>query len=595
MVDDSRAALGSAKRRAVLAGLALDANRPVSLRRLAEMAWAGPPPPSAVPNLRTHVAALRQFMGDRVVAHPGGYELRLGADELDTTEFLRLVGVGRAAVAAGDNHAAVSPLTAALALWRGAAGDGLPRGTTLDAHWTGLDELRVHVVEDLTEARLAEGEDEDLVGGLRRHLAANPLRERAWGQLMRALYRGGHAPAALATYREARDVLTEQLGIEPGAELARLHQAMLARAPELARGAPAGRRAGAVRSRRAVPRELPANPTTFVGRADELDRVVDAARTAHPAAVVVTGGPGAGKTALAVRAAHLLEADFPDGQIYIDAGYREEKPDGLIARALRALGVPADDVPARFDEKAGAFRSLVADRRLLTVVDGVTEAAQVRQLLPATAGPALIVVSQRGLGSLEGARRVVLGPLSTAEAGALVTAAGRIGVDPSVPHELARACGGSPLALRIAAARLAERPALSIGAVVAILGDQRQRLDWLVYEDLSVRDRLATAYATLRHDHQAARAFAVLGESERPTPTPAHRLAARLSMPTMHAVRALDTLVDGHLAVLCGPSAYVLPDLVHDYARELSALGPSSRQPRLVSTAPTPTRRERVA
>jgi len=599
-VDGRPAALGPAKRRAVLAGLALDANRPVSLDRLAAMAWSGSPPPSAVANLRTHMAALRQFVAGRIVAHPGGYELGLAAEELDTAEFLRLAGEGRAAVAAGDNAAALPLLTSALALWRGSAGDGLPRGTTLDAHWIGLDELRLHVVEDLVEARLDAGEDNRLLGDLRQHLAANPLRVRAWGQLMFALYRGGHASAAFAAYREARSVLHEQLGIEPGAELARLHRAMLNRAPELMHTASDGRSSGHHQVRddpHPAPRELPANVPTFVGRTREIGLVVHAVRSAPAATAVITGGPGAGKSALAVRAAHLLEPEFPDGQLYIDAGYRAVAPGVLLARALRALSVPAHEVPEGFDEKAGRFRSLVAGRRVLVVVDGVSEAAQVRPLLPAAAGPALIVASRRGLGSLD-VERVALGPLSTDDASALVAGfagAGRLEVDRTVARELTRACAGSPLALRIAAARLAERPALSMAAVIAILGDPRQRLDWLVYEDLSVRGRLATAYAALRGDDLAARAFELLGDADRPVPTPARWVGSRLEVPTVRAVRALDTLVDAHLAVLGGPSAYDVPDLVLDYAREVAAHARAGRPPRLVPAAPAPVDHERVA
>ena len=595
-VDGRPAALGPAKRRAVLAGLALAANRPVSLHHLAAMAWSGSPPPSAVANLRTHVAALRQFVGGRIVAHPGGYELKLATEELDTAEFLRLAGEGRAAAAAGDNHAALSPLASALALWRGGAGDGLPPSTTLDSHWVGFDELRLHVVEDLAGARLATGEDDELVVGLRQHLAANPMRERAWGQLMLALYRGGHAPAALAAYREARSVLDEQLGIEPGAELAQLHRAMLDRAPELLHSASGGRSTG--HPRVPIPRELPASVPTFVGRSREINLVVGAVRTALSAAVVITGGPGVGKSALAVRAAHLLEPEFPEGQLYIDAGYRAAAPGVLVARALRALGVPADDVPEGLDEKAGRFRSLVAGRRLLVVVDGVSQAAQVRPLLPAAAGPALIVASQRGLGGLDGVQRVALGPLSTDDARALVAGfagAGQLGVWHTAVRELTRACAGSPLALRIAASRLADRPALSMAAVIAILGDQRQRLDWLVYEDLSVRERLATAYAALRFDDLAARAFELLGEADRPSPTPASWVAARLEVPTVRAVGALDVLVDAHLAVLGGPSAYDVPDLVRDYAREVAASSCAGSPPRLVPAAPAPVDHERVA
>lgn len=212
-VDGRIVTLGAAKRRAVLAGLALEANRPVSLSRLGHMAWAGLSPASAVANLRSHIAVLRRAVGDRIVARPGAYELRLAADELDVTEFLRLLGEGRSGLAADDPATAISQLTAALALWRGAAGGGLPRGTALDSTWASLDEQRLQVFEELAQARLTAGEHAELLAGLRQHVAAHPLRERAWAQLMLALYRSGDDSAALSAYREARITLDEQLGI----------------------------------------------------------------------------------------------------------------------------------------------------------------------------------------------------------------------------------------------------------------------------------------------------------------------------------------------------------------------------------------------
>ncbi|MGC4747615.1 AfsR/SARP family transcriptional regulator [Micromonospora sp. DT201] len=232
-VDDQLVTVGAAKRRAVLAGLALEANRPVSLDRLSQMVWAGSTPASAVANLRSHVAGLRRAVGDRIVAHPGGYELRLAAGELDVVEFLRLAGDARAG---RDNVAPVTVigrLTDALAQWRGPAGGGVPRSTSLDNRWATLDEQRLQIFEELAEVRLTVGEHADLLADLREHLAAHPLRERAWGQLMLALFRCGDTPAALSAYRAARDSLYDQLGIEPGSELAALHRAMLDRSPEL--------------------------------------------------------------------------------------------------------------------------------------------------------------------------------------------------------------------------------------------------------------------------------------------------------------------------------------------------------------------------
>lgn len=581
--DDQPVALGSAKRRALLAGLALEANRWVSLNRLAEMAWAGPPPRSVVANLRNHAAALRRVLGHRMVSRAAAYELQLTPDELDVTAFQQVAAAGRTALAAGDIDTAVCRLTDALRYWRGPAGDGLPRGTVLDVPLASLDEERLHVVEDLTDARLAGGEHGELLGGLRQHLDRYPLRERAWGQMMLAFYRSGDTAASLNAYRDARAVLTDQLGMEPGPELAALHRAVLERAPELS--APRVEltiREAAAEARPTAPRELPADPVSFVGRTREVAAVVAAVRDATapvPAAVVVCGAGGSGRSALAVRAAHLLAADFPDGQVHIDLGDSPTTgPAEVLARVLRALGVPDGELPELTDERTGWYRSLVADRRVLVVVDGVTGPAQVRPLVPAGPGPALIAVSRRRLTSLDGVRQVPVGRLPAADAHALLSAlvgAERLAGDPAGTAELVRICNGSPLALRIVGARLAGRPGQPIGVLVEQLADRRHRLDSLVYGDLSMRASLATGYELVRADDEvAARTFRLLGELPETSAAP-HETAVRLGVSRQRAWRALEELVDAHLVDTVGSGRYRLPELAREYAEEMA--GPLSR------------------
>ncbi|HEX5204490.1 MAG TPA: AfsR/SARP family transcriptional regulator [Actinoplanes sp.] len=231
--DGAGVSLGPAKRRALLAALALERNRPVGLERLTALLWPGPPPASAVVNIRSHVVMLRRVLASRIVSHRHGYQLILNADELDLTEFETLAESGRRAVRAGDPARAESDLAASLRLWRGPAGDGVAPGTELEQRLQGLDEHRLHVVEDLVEVRLILGHAGDLVPLLREHLAGHPLRERAWAQLMLAHYRAGDPRAALAAYREAHEILRRQLGAGPGAELIALHRAMLERSPRL--------------------------------------------------------------------------------------------------------------------------------------------------------------------------------------------------------------------------------------------------------------------------------------------------------------------------------------------------------------------------
>ncbi|MFD2767081.1 AfsR/SARP family transcriptional regulator [Micromonospora eburnea] len=574
---------GGAKRRAVLAGLALEANRPVSLTRLAGMVWSDVPPASAVANLRSHVAALRRTVGPRLIARPQAYELQLTAHELDVTEFQRLAGEGRAMLATHDPVGAIGRLGSALAQWRGACGDGLPRGTALDNRWASLDEQRLQVFEELAEARLAAGQHAQMLAELRGHVAAHPLRERAWAQLMLVLYRCGDVPAALAVYQDARAVFSEQLGIEPGGELTGLHRAVLDRAPELSWTTPAGPAVVPAAPAEvgpsvgwAVPRELPADLVTFVARPRETADVVAALRGPAPAAVVVTGAAGSGKTALAVRAAHQVAADFPDGQVFVDLDHRTAvTPGEVLARVLRALGVPAAEVPENADERAGWFRSMVAGRRLLVVVDGVTRAAQVRALLPAGTGPALIAVASRRLGSLDGVRRVTLRPLGVAQArDLLATIVGRqrLTADGAAMAELVGLCAGSVLALRVAGARLARWPAMPVAALVAQLGDDRHRLDLLADEDLSVRASLASTVAAVRAEDELAGPILALLGAHPDTPDLVDRAATQLGVSTQRIRRALDSLVDAHLLAPDGSAGHRLPALVREYLAELAAV-----------------------
>ncbi|MFC0003011.1 AfsR/SARP family transcriptional regulator [Micromonospora siamensis] len=611
---------GAAKRKAILAGLALEANRSLSLNQIAEMTWAEDRPASAVANIRSHAAALRRIVGDRLVARTNAYELRLAPHELDVAEFQRLAAEGLSGRTTGDPGQVLERLTAALACWRGPAGDDLPRGTALDNRWASLDEQRLHVFEQLTDARLSVGQHGQLLPELRRHLAAHPLRERAWAQLMLALYRCGDVTGALSAYRDAHDVLSEQLGLDPGEELATLHRAMLDREPELHYEAPnapvgttrtsavpvgttdpqavsagtpdaaatgdptepgpvgsAGPQAARVDAALSVgplvPRELPADLAGFVGRTREVAAVVAAVTAAAPAAVVVAGAVGSGKSALVVRAAHAVADEFPDGQVFVDLAQRPGiTPHAMLGRVLRALGVPPADLPEHLDERAGRLRSLLAARRVLIVVDGVTHHAQVRPLIPAGPGSALIVAGQRRLHSLDGVRRVVVGPLGAADAHRLLAGfAGpeRLAADPADTAGLIRVCAGSPLALRIVGSRLAGCPGLTLRDLTGQLVDSRRRLDWLAHGDLSVRDRLAAGYAAVcAGDDVAGRLLEVLGSSTQAAALP-ERAAAQLGVSTHRLRLALENLVDAHLVVRDESDRYRLPALIREFAAEL--------------------------
>jgi DNA-binding SARP family transcriptional activator len=555
-----------------MAALLLEPNQPVPLARLIEAIWPVPPR-SAVANLRTHVSALRRLVGSRLTAGKHAYALRVEDAGLDASEFARLARTGREALAGGDPGKAVVRLGRALALWRGAAGDGLPRGTSLDARLGTLDERRLGVFEDHVEARLHTREFAEITTDLRRHLTAWPVRERSWELLMHTLYRSGDAPGALAAYAEARTTLTRELGIEPGPRLRRLQRSMLNRERWLDRD-PVPRepaRLAGPDPARPVPRQLPP-AGALAGRDDERATLVAALRS-HPEVVVVGGPAGVGKSALAVAAGHAVAAEFPDGQVAVGLTGGGPAPGGpvtVLAAVHRALsgGRPAP-LPRTTGELAADCRSLLAGRQVLVVLDGAAGAGQVRPLLAGDGSATLLVTSRHRRLALAGARHVEIGPLAGEAAVELLSGyAGRVraGNEPEAVRELARECAGLPLALRIAGEWLARRPDLP----ARILADHlaRRPLDGLRYGDLSVRAALAADLRAVdAEDPLAARAFPLLGPEEAVTPD---GLAAELDEDPSRVFFALERLVDRWLAESPEPGVYRAAGLARAYATELA-------------------------
>jgi DNA-binding SARP family transcriptional activator len=590
--DGTKLPLGPAKRRALLAALALDANRPVSLDRLTGSLWAGRAPDSAVANLRTHVAELRRHLGDRLVARPRAYLLRLEDGELDADRFTALAERGRTALHAGDPATALSCLAAALGIWRGQAGQDLPADSPLHGRFAVLDHGRLAVFEDYVQARMALDPHADVVPDLRRHLGLAPLRERAWAQLMLALYRAGDVAAALAAYAEARTVLREDLGIEPGPELGSLQRAILDRAPALSAPASRAGPAAPAYAPARVPRQLPPEQPTFVGREDEVAALESALRAAArgdgPPVIGVSGSGGVGKSAVALCAAHRAADAFPDGQAWIDLRGSQRRLSQLSAgealgRVLRALGVPAGEVLPTTDERAAQYRALVAGRRLLVVADNALDAAHVRPLIVPGGGSALLVTSRRGLATVDGAVSIRVGPMADASALTLLgllAGPGRVAAERREAHRLIRWCAGLPLTLRIVGARLASRPDRPLASLADKLADGPTVLDELTYEDLSMRTCLDAGYQPLTTgDEVGARAFRLLGTLPAGEVSPVS-VARWLAVPVPAAERILERLVDAQLLEYLRPGRYRMPDLVHRYAAELGTVDdpPGARQ-----------------
>jgi DNA-binding SARP family transcriptional activator len=571
--------------RGLLAILALHANRVVASHELQASMWGPVPPATARRSLQWQVWRLRRLLGpqaDRLVYRAPGYLLRVQPGELDLARFQQLADQGRERLAAGDAERAGRLLGAALRLWRGQALEDV-QVAALAEQRARLDQRRLAVLEDRVQADLDGGRHNGLVPELEGLVADQPLRERLWELLMVALYRSGRQADALAAFRALRQRLVEQQGVEPSPPLQELHRRILAADPALLLPAEAP---GSVQAAAPtpVPRQLPPDVAGFTGREPELaqlDQVLAAAGQDGPVVIgAIAGTGGIGKSALAVHAAHRLAGRFPDGQLYVDlhgatAGLEPLAPLEVLGRFLRALGMAPAAVPTELEEASGTFRSRVAGRRLLVVLDNAADAAQVAPLVPASPGCGVLVTSRQALASLDGATHLHLGILPAEEATRLLgRLAGqeRVAAEPEAAAEVARGCGYLPLALRIAGARLAARPGWPVAALAERLADAQRRLDELEVAEAGVRASFAVSHRQLGAgddalDRAAAVAFGLLGLLDGPelgVPV----VARLLDRPEEAAERVLERLVDAQLLETPSPGRYRLHDLLRLYARE---------------------------
>ncbi|WP_217211869.1 AfsR/SARP family transcriptional regulator [Streptomyces sp. AC550_RSS872] len=568
------------KQRTVVATLLAARSRAVPVADLVNEIWGAHLPTSAIPNLRTYVMRLRRGdpeLAGRLTTAPAGYLLRVEPDELDVRIFEDATEAGRRAMAQGDARTAARAFDHALAQWRGGALQDVPLGRALNEFAQAMEEQFARAVEDHATAALALGEHREVVDRLRPFVERHPLRERAYARLMLAFYRCGDVHGAIRVFHRARDVLREELGIDPGSELCDLLQSVLGRAPELDASQPGPR--GAVS--RPVPRQLPPSPALFVGRAAELGRATAALHTGPgPAVVAIHGTGGLGKSALALRAAHAIADRFPDGQLYADLqGARPGLPPlpshEALNRFLRALGVDRHRLPQAEAEAAALLQSLLADRRVLVLLDNASDASQVRPLLPAGRGCATLITSRTVLGTLD-AQQVGLGELGHGDVvRALARQAGeaRVAREPEAVGAVARACAGNALAVRIVGARLAERPDLPI----ARLGERLRRLAEWRAGDLDLRACFEASYETL--PATAATALRLLA-ARGPADLGVGPVAALLGSDAPTAEAALDELVRARLLDAEGERSFRMHRLVRLYAAELP-----SAEPRATRTA----------
>ena len=564
--------------RNVLAALLLNANRVVSAGRLVDVLWGDDPPASAVPSLHNHVMRLRAALGEtgasRVKTVAPGYLIEVGDGELDLDEFGRLSRCGRDALAAGDWDSALRGLSAALALERGEPLADVTSRLLREQEMPRLVQMRLDVVEARIDARLRLGRSAEAIAELAGLTLSYPLRERFHEQLMLACYQEGQQAEALNAYRRAREVLAGELGTEPGPGLRRLHQQVLAQDPGLVIAA---RREAAVR-----PAQLPADLGDFTGRGDEVTLLtgLGAGAWQQPGVVpvcVVTGPGGIGKTSLALHVAHQIRDRFADGELYARLGGsagRLADPGQVLGRFLRDLGADPAQIPEGEAERAARFRSMLAGRRVLIVLDDARDSGQVAPLLPGVAGCTVVVTSRSPLADLPSVGRLSLEPLTSGQALELlsrIAGAPRLRAEAGPAANVAELCAGLPLAVRIAGARLAARPHWQVKELADRLADTTARLDELAVGDLSVRASFAAGYTRLRADPGGlapARAFRLLGLWAGPDiSTPA--AAALLGVDPHAAEHALETLLDSHL-LQAGKSAgrYRCNSLLRVYAAE---------------------------
>ncbi|MEE1785657.1 BTAD domain-containing putative transcriptional regulator [Streptomyces sp. SP17BM10] len=582
--DGRPVALQGARQRTVMSMLLLAPGRVVSVDTLADAVWNGSPPATARNQIAICVSGLRKTLktaigiDDLIVTSHPGYLLHPGEHRIDAVEFEERAAEGREAARRGRPEEARAHYEDALAMWRGPALAGIT-ADAVEAEAARLAELRLDVHEQLTALRLDLGEHRELIGDLTAFVREHPLREQSLAHLMLAHYRAGRRAEALEAYRDGARLLADELGIDPGPTLQELHEDILNDAPKLTLPT-----APAAAPALAVPAHLPPVPAAFTGRHQELaalDRLLEHQGGASLPVGSIIGTGGVGKTALAVHWSHQVAARFPDGQLFADLrGYDEEeeprRPAAVLDRFLRALGVPGPQVPADPTERTALLRSVLYDRRVLIVLDNARSFEQIRPLLPGGSNCCVLVTSRDSLSSrLAGDYAFVplhLASLGEDEAVALLSrVAGpeRFAADPAGAARLSELCDRLPLALRIAAARLAAKPHWTVRTLVARLEDQHRRLDELSLDARGVRAGFRLSYRDLPAG--AARMFRLLG-SLNVTEFSAWAGAAVLDIDPVDAEDLIEQLVDAQLLEPLSASAghvrYRFQDLLRLFARE---------------------------
>jgi DNA-binding SARP family transcriptional activator/Tfp pilus assembly protein PilF len=551
--------------RVLLGTLALRPNTAARTEWLIDALWEGNPPASAAANVRAFITQLRRLFdadGPRIDSAVGGYTLVVTPDQLDALRFEAYLDQGKRLLETGHADAAAEQLARARGLWRGPLLDGVPIPEAVLGEAHRLEDRLLEAIEDDVEARLALGRHAELAAELTGLTASHGLRERLWRQRILALYLSGRQAESLKVYHHLSNLLQEELGTTPGPESRLLYERIL-------RGDPvgAGRRAP-------IPRQLPFEATVFVGRRSELTLLDQLDRDGG--ICVVTGSAGVGKTALVMHWAHRALDRFPDGQLHVDLhGYAASepmRPIDALARFLHALGTPAEQVPVDTDEAAALYRSLLADRRMLVLLDNAATAEQIRPLLPGPGCPVLVTSRDRlaGLTARDGAQRLTVDVLTEAEAEALLhrlLGPALADAEPEALRELAAECARLPLALRIAAANLTGDPYRSVSTYLADLRSVGPLAGLAADSDDAAAVGAAIGYSYRRLPGPARLVFRRMGLV--PGPELTAEAAAALVDTGVDVVRPLlQQLAEAHLLAPVAVGRYTFHDLLRRYARE---------------------------
>ncbi|MFE7130400.1 BTAD domain-containing putative transcriptional regulator [Streptomyces sp. NPDC057638] len=560
---------GSPQQRALLVALLLRQGRTATAAELIDSIWGENPPVQGLAVTRTYASRLRKALGPRtVVSESGGYAVRCEPLSLDLHVAEELALEAEKARAAGSPDQARTLLNKSLGLWDGEPLASVP-GPYAEHQRARLDEWRLRLLETRLDLDLMVGAHAEAVSELTALTAIHPLRERMRELLMLALYRSGRQAEALAVYADTRRLLAEELGVDPRPELSELLQRILRADEELAQ--PTTRKTSTAPVIR--PAQLPPAVPDFTGHTALIRELSDRLATAEGAVMAVSalaGIGGVGKTTLAVHLAHRARPQFPDGQLYVDlqgTTGRPLAPVVALGTLLRSFGIADARIPESLDERTALYRSVLTGRRVLVLLDNARDAAQIRPLLPGSAGCAALVTSRVRMVDLAGAHLVDLDVMSPEEALQLFTrivGEERVGAEREAALDVVGACGFLPLAIRIAASRLAARRTWTVSVLAAKLADERRRLDELQAGDLAVKATFELGYGQL--EPAQARAFRLLGLADGPSVSLA-AAAALLDLPLHQAEDQLEALVDTSLLDSPAPGRYRYHDLVRLYAR----------------------------